>query len=392
MEIGKNIMVRYENFNRLGFDRVKFKNIRVIKYDIDRLKACDQKSSGVTEISFNAKKLKFIRIVRREIGRLEIRRNNYYNIDNGLYATIDFSPTDILGQNIENFSLEELKEAVWKIKKILYEEYKIEMDISNVIFSNCEINYNYLTTSDTRDFEDPIRTLVRFIPYMKVSMDIENPKEKKRDVAKTISVQNNQHKITFYDKTNEIEKKHKNLDIYIVDDNGEILDGNIYRCEFKIKNTYKFKNIFEETNIFNLKEEMFLKNLFSYLEKNIFNPYEKQKLLCRDLLQKVVKKHRDKDRIGKEWGSLMISDILIQERHLSYQIFFDSEELLEILNEVFIRDHNKGRISRNIKGLLSKEPYLYYSKDKIKKVDNLIYGIKDQFSNLIKWGARLHVS
>lgn len=129
---------------------------------------------------------------------------------------------------------------------------------------------------------------------------------------------------------------------------------------------------------------MFLKNLFSYLEKTLFNPYEKQKLLCRDLLKKVVKKHRDKDRIGKEWGSLMISDILIQERHRGYQIFFDSEELLEILNEVFIRVHNKGRISRNIKGMLCKEPYLYYSKDKIKKVYNLIYGIKDQFSNLIK--------
>lgn len=179
MEIGKNIMVRYKNFNRLGFDRVKFKNIRVVKYDINMLNDCYHKSYGVAKIEYNSKNLKFLRIVRREIGRLEIRRKNYYNIDNGLYATIDFSSTDILGQNIENFSLEELKEAVWKIKKILYEEYKIEMDISNVIFSTCEINYNYLTTSDTRDFEDPIRTLVRFIPYMKVSMDIENPKEKK---------------------------------------------------------------------------------------------------------------------------------------------------------------------------------------------------------------------
>jgi|GEM_PF-3535258 hypothetical protein len=384
MKIEKNILVRYENFNRFGFDRVKFKNIRVIKYDIDTLKDCHHKSYGVAKIRYNSKNLKSLRIERRGIGRLVIRRENSYNIDRGLYARIDFSPTDILGQNIENFSLEELKDVVVEIKNILYEDYKIEIDISNVIFNYCEINYNYLTAGNTKDFEDPLRTLVRFIPYMKICIDIENHKEKDGYESKTITAQNQRHKITFYDKSKETKKKHKNKEIVIVDENGEILNGSIYRYEHTIKKTGKFKNIFEETNLFNLNEEVFRQKLFLYLEKNLFKPYEKQKLMCRNLLMKVVDKYRDKDRIGREWVSLMIIDILIQERYLGYQILFDSEELLEILNEAILRDHNKGRILRNIKGMLCKEPYLYYSKGKKREVDNLIYGIKDQFKDLIK--------
>ena len=119
-----------------------------------------------------------------------------------------------------------------------------------------------------------------------------------------------------------------------------------------------------------------------YLEKNLFKPYEKQKLMCRDLLVKAVKKYREKDRRGKEWGSLMISDILIQERQLGYQILFDSDDLLEIVSEVFLKDKNKGRILGYIKRLLCKEPYLYYSKKE--KVENLVYSIKSQFHDLIK--------
>lgn len=384
IKMGKNIVVKYENFHRIGFDRVNFKNIRVTKYEINHLISLHQNSSGITKFSYYGKNLKSIRIKRGKIGRLEIRRENYYNIDCGLYARIDFSPTDILEQNIENFSLEELKNIVVEIKNILYKDYKIEIDISNVIFSNCEINYNYLTTNNTKDFEDPLSTLVKFIPYLKICMDIENRKEKECGGSKTISAQNNQHKITFYDKSKETEQKHKNIELNIVDENGEILDGNIYRCEFKIKNTNKFKNVFEKTSLFNLNEEVFRQKLCLYLEKNLFKPYGKQKLMCRDLLGKAVKKYRDKDRKGKEWGSLMISDILIQERQLGYQIFFDSEDLLEIVNEVFLKDKNKGRILGYVKRLLFEEPYLYYSKGKIKKVDNLIYEIKDQFKDLIK--------
>lgn len=384
MKLEKNILARYEKFQRIGFDRVKFKNVRVTEYEINHLISLYQNSYGITKFSYYRKELKSIRIEREGIGRLEIRRENCCNIDCGLYARIDFSPTDILGQNIENFSLEELKEAFWKIKEILYEEYKIEIDISSVIFSSCEINYNFLTSGDTRDFEDPLRNIVRFIPYMKACMDIENHKEKNWYGSKTIAVQNNQHKLTFYDKSKETKKKYKNKEIVIVDENGEILDGGIYRCELKIKNTNKFKNVFKETNLLNLNEEVFRKKLFLYLEKILFNPYEKQKLLCRNLLMKVVDKYRDKDRIGREWVSLMIIDILIQERYLGYQILFESEELIEILNEAFLRNHNKGRILRNIKGMLCKEPYLYYSKGKKREVENLIYGIKDQFKDLIK--------
>ena len=103
--------------------------------------------------------------------------------------------------------MEELKDVVVEIKNILYEDYKIEIDISNVIFSHCEINYNYLTTGNTKDFADPLKTLIKFIPYMKICMDIEDPKEKEGSGSKTISVQNNQHKIKFYDKSKETEKK-----------------------------------------------------------------------------------------------------------------------------------------------------------------------------------------
>ncbi|HGD2109502.1 TPA: hypothetical protein ACH36B_002158 [Streptococcus agalactiae] len=106
--------------------------------------------------------------------------------------------------------------------------------------------------------------------------------------------------------------------------------------------------------------------------------------MCRDLLVKAVKKYREKDRRGKEWGSLMISDILIQERQLGYQILFDSDDLLEIVSEVFLKDKNKGRILGYIKRLLCKEPYLYYSKNKKEKVENLVYSIKSQFHDLIK--------
>ena len=249
MKIEKNILVRYEKFQRIGFDRVKFKNVRVTEYEINHLISLYQNSYGITKFSYYRKELKSIRIERGGIGRLEIRRENCCNIDCGLYARIDFSPTDILGQNIENFSLEELKDVVVEIKNILYEDYKIEIDISNVIFNYCEINYNYLTTGNTKDFEDPLRTLVRFIPYMKICIDIENHKEKDGYESKTITAQNQRHKITFYDKLKETKKKHKNKEIVIVDENGEILNGSIYRYEHTIKKQISLK-VFLKKQIF----------------------------------------------------------------------------------------------------------------------------------------------
>lgn len=58
MKMEKNILVKYENFNRFGFDRVKFKKRRVIKYDIDTLKDCHHKSYEVAKIRYNSKNLK----------------------------------------------------------------------------------------------------------------------------------------------------------------------------------------------------------------------------------------------------------------------------------------------------------------------------------------------
>jgi len=68
----KNILVRYENFHRIGFDRVNFKNIRVTKYEINHLISLYQNSYGITKFSHYGENLKFICIERGGIGRLEI--------------------------------------------------------------------------------------------------------------------------------------------------------------------------------------------------------------------------------------------------------------------------------------------------------------------------------
>lgn len=114
-----------ERFNRIGFDRCKLTKIGVLDYDLRHLQNIKQTDSSLKKLSFKGNQLNTLQIDRKELGRLYIKRIYPKDFKDYLFTYLDFSPTNVIGQNIENLDIKELKYWIIKIFDEIEKLYRI---------------------------------------------------------------------------------------------------------------------------------------------------------------------------------------------------------------------------------------------------------------------------
>lgn len=115
----KRILLKSEEVNRIGIDKV---SLKVIVYRYDKI-FLEKKGLECSERIFikdqDINSHKTLKIVDDEIGRFSmgIKKDDNTRKDDVDYAYLSFSPKNIYGQNVKNFSYEELLVAIGRIKK-----------------------------------------------------------------------------------------------------------------------------------------------------------------------------------------------------------------------------------------------------------------------------------
>ena len=378
-------ILSFERINRIGFDRVRFKNIRVINYDLKHLIQMNHSDPSVKGVVFKDSKLMKIQIESQGLGRVKIIRVYPNYCSDFLAVYLDFSPTDVLGQNIENFDLEEVKFWTFTIFEGIKKKYRIHIDYSNITFNEVEINFNAFVDIDINSLEQGFKQILQNIPYMNTYAEFKNAKDKDNSQPRSLAVENNQQKIVIYDKTNEARNKKgkkKKSEIekpLVVDENGEIIEGNILRIEIKFKNTKKINSVLSTARILDLNKNAMFEKLYVYLSKNIFNSYEKSKHTRIAIIKKIVVKYKNMNNSGKRWFETMIAEILLEERLKGIQILLDKEELLETVKTVLIDDQNKNRKYASMIKILNTTPYSMIKNEQTNIINKIIEELKSQF-------------
>lgn len=379
----ERIFVKKECLNRVGFDRVEFKNIG-IGYDLKKLIKISDNDDSIKKLSYYDSNLNYLKIESKNIGRLTVWRQKEGYLQGSLLVNLDFSPTDLFGHNIGNLTLEDLQNAVFHIGEEIYLQYKIELDLSVITFKTCEINFNYFTKEDTAQLQKGLGHLAKEIPYMSINMKIADSRDKSNLDPKTLVAQNKQQKLSFYSKINEIKKKNKSIEVNVVDEDGVIQEGDIFRFELKLKNTAKIKKVLGTAKLFEQDSNRFHSNLSSYIEKNILKTYEKTKNIRKSKLRDIVSKYKNKNRSGKPWINNLLSEILIIEKSLDFDILVNKDELLDVVRDVFYENHNWKRIYSSVKSKLDSYPFTKLEFDRYEMTEAFINELKDQFSSLTK--------
>lgn len=372
----KRILLKSEEVNRIGIDKVSLKVI-VDRYDKIFL---EKKGLECSERIFikdqDINSHKTLKIVDDEIGRFSmgIKKDDNTRKDDVDYAYLSFSPKNIYGQNVKNFSYEELLVAIGRIKKKLYDEYKISLDTEEAIFTSIEINFNYITENNLKDFQRVLGIYKKNIPYMKKHVTTGAKQDKNCDELETLCINNTEQKIIFYDKTNEIKKE--DIEIEFDDENYDGEKTNIIRFENTLKNTRRIESILGTNRVTDMNQEHVEEKFREHVEKLIIKPYESYKNDSRREIKKVLNSYKNEDRTGKSWPTSLIIEVLIKEIKLEYPLVLDKEDLIEVAQEVFCGDPNKTRIIKSINKAFNQVPCSYFDKNERKKFEDFIYYFK----------------
>ena len=136
--------------------------------------------------------------------------------------------------------------------------------------------------------------------------------------------------------------------------------------------------------MFEQDSNRFHSNLSSYIEKNILKTYEKTKNIRKSKLRDIVSKYKNKNRSGKPWINNLLSEILIIEKSLDFDILVNKDELLDVVRDVFYENHNWKRIYSSVKSKLDSYPFTKLEFDRYEMTEAFINELKDQFSSLTK--------
>lgn len=242
--------------------------------------------------------------------------------------------------------------------------------------------------TEITSLEEGIKQILHNVPYMNTYAEFKDAKDKENKEPRSYVVENKQQKILIYDKTLETKnkngkkKKNDKENLLLVDENGEIFNGSILRIEIKLKNTNKIKSVLGTASIFKLRQDAMLSKLLDYMNKYLFNSYEKAKQSRMTILKSIVRKYKNMNNSGKQWVETMISEILIEEKSKGVHILLGKDELLETIKVVFHEDRNKARKYNNVEKVLNKSPYSRIQNEQQDIIDKLFREIKDQFSSL----------
>lgn len=331
-------------YSNIGIDRIYLSQLIIDK--IEDIKTLESKLQ--VQIGFDLKSHFY------NIKYLKIKDNNKFGtLAAGMrkdkkgyphyYCNIDFSPSNIYGNNLKNMNLNECKSALKDIQAYLLMEYGIHIKFCNVVISKIEINRNIVTEYEYKEYTRLLELICYSIsnrylkPYL---MEIKKiNKEKRRVELETIIRKNNSIELNVYNKTEQLKSKGIKVDDY----------PPIMRVEIKLLSSKRIKQAFKTNRLNDLTDEQI--NIFykKQVDKYIKMGYEKLKKENEKKLKRLL----IKEKANKHWKTkalLHCNTISIENDEIPLVI--DINDYIDAVNEI----ENNGHKARN------KEDILEYNK------------------------------
>lgn len=315
---------------RIGIDKISI-------YDYEcsispKLKEVVERTNGVKEVAS----------IKRELFSMTY---NYTltETDRGLSETcfnkLTFNPNKVLrGNNIENSSIQELKEALEKLE-ILLEKEGIIIDFSNAKIADIEINLN-LPINFNEYFEVFLLFAKQHLNYAKGIYSITNAErinEFKYDESLFIPLsKNTTFKIYSKDRESNLPYHLTRLE-YCLETSSYKYQCEKYRVDNSLNYLLSSKDFIETLFKERLKKDFIFK-MFDYLEKEV-----------KPILESKYKIFKQNNALARQTGRKEVRDVY---RYLEQYWIFDYTFLIELVERY--NSKNKGREIKRIREKYSK--------------------------------------
>lgn len=237
-------------------------------------------------------------------------------------------------KNLINFSAEDILMFLNNAQKILAEKYGLVVDFSHSKIKEVELNTTFALNNTFTEYYRPLSVIFSLMPYLKKDCEYRCKNQDKKELE-SISAFNQQISATAYNKTIEMSVNIGSRDtITIVDSNGQIVQEDMMRIEYKLKNAAVCKKWFRGSNSIAELTQAKIDEVFGDLtEYYVFSPIEKWRINNRSFLNDLVKKAIKSAAKGKHWKGKLLNELRNIELVNHKVALLDINDLYSILKK-----------------------------------------------------------
>ena len=238
---------------KVGIDQFKISGFTIRRFDKEKL--------NKEEVSVRYKKdmdgnvvIQYLKLPPNNLYRkFEFKRKKEDGIDKSIGQIEVVINADLLEGNLNNWSVDEVKEHVDVIQRFLKEEYGLYLNWDEAGFNYMEINLNLVmpvALCESADIWELLMSNLRnwkkhaVMEYSVIKNKKSNLYDKKE--LESIRLSTKQRSVTVYDKTRQMKTKKKNP---------VVLNQKVVRIELKLKNGKKVKEKLGSNKIYKIKQE-----------------------------------------------------------------------------------------------------------------------------------------
>lgn len=384
----KNIYHEGKLINKAGVDRVVLSHVVLKKINWPVFKSALKVSKDIIYDAFNVRNrthyvtkefnvFHYMSITDERIGHLTFGANPKQ------YGCIEFSPSNKRGGiNLVNFTRTEFIEFLEDIKIYLDENYGLEVLFLKGKPKQMELNATFALTYPFNDYYRPLSVLFANMPFLKKLHEHSKDAAEEKELG-TYEVENNQITVIAYNKSLQMRIVLKQKEgIHIYDDNGELIESDMIRFEFKLKSAKVCKKWIEGLNTVDTLTEDMINNAFERLIKHYFLfPLIRWNVDNKHYLKQKVKKYLKNEKQGYKWRGKLLTELRNEELKYRKVKLLSIEDLNEVIEGFADKSGHKGRrkISKDFSGFSNNDVFLQRDREKLNEIveDLMCYIHKD---------------
>lgn len=380
-----------ELINKAGVDRVVLSHVVLLKINWPVFKSALKTSNDIVYDAFKARNrtcyvteggdvFHHMTITNPEIGHLVFGANPKR------YGLMELSPSNIRdGINLVNFTGAEFIRCLANTAKMLCERFGLVISFSNSTFREIEVNCTFALKHPFTEYYRPLSVLFSDMPYLKKKCEYTG-KEKNEKKLQSCSAFNKQLSVTAYNKSLEMAVAIKQKGTGCVyDENGEVIESDLMRVEYKLKTAEVCKKWFVGLNtVADFKEEMVDEAFERLIKYYLLFPLARWEVENERGLNRIVKSYIKRSKKGYGWKTKLLTELRNEELKNREVTLLDLNDLNMVIFNYSDKSGHKTRlqISKNSSGFAFDDVFLQNDREKLNEiVGNLKCYIHDDINS-----------
>ena len=361
-----------EFISRIGIDRTVVSNFRITEIDFERLLMHENVTvdAGVEHgyVLEDGSSFRFLKIADgRHFGVMcaGVKVMKHMKQE---YSRLDITVGSESQGNLQSRNVAEYFEKISLVFQYLREQYGVVVELSELKFSEIEINCTIPIEEEFHKYHRPLRLLMFNLPkcFKKLGQIGDVNKQKASIETETFYRGHKTTEIKIYDKKRQLQQVKK------VD-----LDTEYMRIEISLKNRAKIKEVFGTALVKDLTDEKVNRFFIRQFERLFVKSYRKWEIQNERVLRKLIQEHKEKNI--KFWKVNLLRECSNVEQCSQIPILLDVGDLLAEVKKLEKHGHYK-RVAEGFLALCEEnDVYLQKDSDKIEEIFEKVYGAYDEY-------------